>query len=51
MSGGESENNVDPKQDEDFVDPWNVVSSSQTGVDYDKLIRELKILIFIIIFL
>ncbi|KAG8177505.1 hypothetical protein JTE90_012569 [Oedothorax gibbosus] len=39
MSGGESENNVDPKQDEDIVDPWNVVSSSQTGVDYDKLIQ------------
>lgn len=25
---------------DDFVDPWNVVSSSATGVDYDKLICE-----------
>ncbi|XP_015926189.1 tryptophan--tRNA ligase, cytoplasmic [Parasteatoda tepidariorum] len=32
-NGEESQNN------EDFVDPWNVVSSSATGVDYDKLIR------------
>lgn len=23
---------------DDFVDPWNVVSNSDTGVDYDKLI-------------
>ena len=23
---------------EDVVDPWNVASSSDTGVDYDKLI-------------
>lgn len=25
--------------DDDFVDPWNVVSKSDTGVDYDKLIK------------
>lgn len=25
--------------DEDFVDPWNVVSKSNTGIDYDKLIK------------
>lgn len=25
---------------EDFVDPWNVESQSDTGIDYDKLIRE-----------
>lgn len=25
-------------EDEDFVDPWNVVSKSDNGVDYDKLI-------------
>ena len=25
-------------KDEDFVDPWNVQSSSETGVDYAKLI-------------
>lgn len=24
--------------DEDFVNPWNVVSKSDTGIDYDKLI-------------
>ena len=23
---------------EDIVDPWNVVSKSDTGIDYDKLI-------------
>lgn len=28
------------EQDDDFVDPWNVESKSDTGVDYDKLIRE-----------
>lgn len=26
------------KVDEDIVDPWNVASSSATGIDYDKLI-------------
>lgn len=26
------------KQDEDFVDPWTVTCSSQSGPDYDKLI-------------
>jgi len=25
--------------DDDFVDPWNVHSSSDTGIDYDKLIK------------
>lgn len=24
--------------DDDVVDPWNVTSTSETGVDYDKLI-------------
>lgn len=28
------------EKDEDFVDPWNVESKSDTGIDYDKLIRE-----------
>lgn len=23
---------------DDFVDPWNVASTSDTGIDYDKLI-------------
>lgn len=26
------------KEDDDFVDPWNVVSKSEKGIDYDKLI-------------
>ncbi|CAH1999643.1 unnamed protein product [Acanthoscelides obtectus] len=32
-------NNIALNNDEDFVDPWNVVSKSDTGVDYDKLIQ------------
>lgn len=28
------------KEDDDVVNPWNVQSKSQTGVDYDKLIRK-----------
>jgi hypothetical protein len=31
---------VDSGTEEDVVNPWNVVSKSQTGVDYDKLISE-----------
>lgn len=31
------ENNENGEGD-DFVDPWNVTSKSETGVDYDKLI-------------
>lgn len=30
----------------DFVDPWNVASGSDTGVDYDKLIS--KTLLFLL---
>ncbi|KAH3854762.1 tryptophan--tRNA ligase, cytoplasmic-like [Dreissena polymorpha] len=30
---------VETNPGEDFVDPWNVHSSSATGVDYDKLIK------------
>lgn len=26
--------------DGDVVDPWNVTSTSETGVDYDKLISK-----------
>ena len=26
--------------EEDVVDPWNVTSSSDKGIDYDKLIRK-----------
>lgn len=28
------------KEADDFVDPWNVESQSDTGIDYDKLISE-----------
>lgn len=31
--------NLEEKKD-DFVDPWNVQSNSDTGIDYDKLIRK-----------
>jgi len=30
---------ADSRAEEDVVNPWNVVSKSQTGVDYDKLIK------------
>jgi tryptophanyl-tRNA synthetase len=26
--------------EEDVVNPWNVVSKSETGIDYDKLISK-----------
>jgi len=29
-----------PAPQEDFVDPWNVTSNADTGIDYDKLIRK-----------
>lgn len=32
--------NVNMEDDDDVVDPWNVTSKSETGVDYDKLISE-----------
>lgn len=39
---GELANNVNNlsinNDEDDVVDPWNVVSKSDTGVDYDKLI-------------
>ena len=28
--------------DDDFVDPWNVVGSSVKGIDYEKLISKRK---------
>lgn len=28
------------EKEDDFVDPWNVQSTSDTGIDYDKLIRK-----------
>nr|CAI5847823.1 unnamed protein product [Callosobruchus analis] len=33
-------NHIALNNDEDIVDPWNVVSKSETGVDYDKLIQK-----------
>ena len=30
--------NTSPAPQEDFVDPWNVTSQSDTGIDYDKVI-------------
>lgn len=35
--------NGDGPQQEDVVDPWTVTSSSDTGVDYDKLTSEYRI--------
>lgn len=29
---------TDAGVDDDVVDPWNVTSKSDTGIDYDKLI-------------
>lgn len=37
------EKNGDVGVEEDQVDPWNVQSKSNTGIDYDKLISKLKI--------
>lgn len=34
------ENNHEKDIDEDIVDPWNVVSKSETGIDYEKLISK-----------
>jgi hypothetical protein len=31
---------TEEEEEEDVVNPWNVVSKSQTGVDYDKLISK-----------
>lgn len=31
--------NGKPSPDEDVVDPWNVVGSADTGIDYEKLIK------------
>lgn len=35
------ENNTKNEIEDDIVDPWNVVSKSETGIDYDKLISKL----------
>lgn len=41
------EGNKAELDDEDFVDPWSVSSKSETGIDYDKLIRKLFVKGFI----
>ena len=33
-------------EDDDFVDPWNVVGNSVKGIDYEKLISKKKISYF-----
>ncbi|XP_072930137.1 tryptophan--tRNA ligase, cytoplasmic [Epargyreus clarus] len=35
----EEVNNLTLDDDDDVVDPWNVASKSETGIDYDKLIQ------------
>lgn len=32
-------NNLTINDDDDIVDPWNVAGKSETGIDYDKLIK------------
>merc|ERR1712018_151932 len=36
----QSETKNPEQEEDDFVDPWNVTSQSDTGIDYDKLIRK-----------
>ena len=47
---GESINNEEEKE-EDFVDPWNVTSQADTGIDYDKLISMTIIHMFFVLLL
>lgn len=37
-----NEDQITPGDSEniDFVDPWNVTSTSESGIDYDKLISK-----------
>ena len=43
MSGEDQEQIEQTNQtDEDVVNPWEVKAESLTGVDYDKLISELR---------
>lgn len=37
--------NSNSQEDDDIVDPWNVASKSNAGVDYDKLISKYTIFI------
>ena len=36
---------IDDDNDGDVVDPWTVTSKSDTGIDYDKLTREVSCLV------
>lgn len=38
VTNAEHKSEHQQNEDDDIVNPWNVVSKSQTGVDYDKLI-------------
>lgn len=40
-------NPSEPLEDNDVVDPWNVASSSDSGIDYDKLISKFHQIRFI----
>ncbi|XP_013386547.1 LOW QUALITY PROTEIN: tryptophan--tRNA ligase, cytoplasmic-like [Lingula anatina] len=40
LSVGDGTLDVKVEESEDFVDPWNVTSSSAKGIDYDKLIKK-----------
>ena len=37
---------IDAEEDDQIVDPWNVETKSDKGVDYDKLISKLICLLF-----
>ena len=55
LSVEDKPDDVSKEDEEDFVDPWNVASKSDTGIDYDKLIRKLtnphlEIILFYIFF-
>lgn len=39
-SVGDTNSETDKFQEEDVVDPWNVVGKLDTGVDYNKLISK-----------
>ena len=42
LKNNSSDISVHDDQDEDIVNPWEVKAGSSTGVDYDKVISELK---------
>lgn len=38
---------VEGQKEEDFVDPWNVSTKSATGIDYDKLIGKVHMVVHV----